>query len=848
MNVADEISKEIKENTYFHRLYSKCMERSYSETLRLESNISQYTDKEYRDLLRFADLLSSATDSESRNYAYKIITYLNSHYKNDPYYRTISKSVFYNLGNFPAVKYLTQTDDNQSELPIDRILQVEAKKMIQQVPDAEDIYFTDTQYDLFTKLSNSHNFSFSGPTSMGKSFIIKAFINRVIQNKPPENIVIVVPSRALINQFAIEINQELGQQLRRLNYRVFTNSNVSDLVIENEVRLILVLTPERLLSYLSQNDNPKIGFLFVDEAHKIAQDDSRSITSYVAIEKTLKKYPDAKLYFSSPNVSNPEVLLRLFGRSGQNSFQTDETTVAQNMFLADLDKQELSYLKNGEFQPISVVLPESATNVCGFLRAFGKDSNLVYCNSRELTIQYAKEFAETIDIIDNSELRTASNIIRQYIHRDYYLANFVKKGIAYHFGNMPQLIRNLIEKLYRHGDIKYVFCTSTLLEGVNMPTQNLFILDNRQGLRVLKSIDFWNLAGRAGRMTKELQGNVFCVKHSKCEWEEMSFISNKKTELVPTIYERLNNKLKSIEKQLKNGEIKSGTQEEKNILRYIANIICIDTMQLNTDYKSPIINQLIEDNKNTILELAKEKTRNIDIPHSLFSSNESIDINIQNSVYHKLKQEFADNINIKFPSEVSYNSCLNFLLKLHSLYHWENSNKALNKVNSLKYYALLMCQWIKGESLNQIITEAIKYHSVNATKILLSFGEFETFDGNNKRHVNKLIGDIIKDIETILRFQFEKYFNHYYTIIKYILGEDKAGENWATLLEYGTRNRIIIALQNVGLSRHSATEIYKNHRSALTIEGNQLKAINKVKLLNELNEKTLEFEEVRGIL
>lgn len=848
MNVAEEISKTIKGNSYFHRLYNKCMERSYSETLRLESNISQYTDKEYRDLLRFADLLSSTTDSESRNYAYKIITYLNSHYKNDPYYRTISKSVFYNLGNFPAVKYLTQTDDNQSELPIDRILQVEAKKMIQQVPDAEDIYFTDTQYDLFTKLSNSRNFSFSGPTSMGKSFIIKAFINRVIQNKPPENIVIVVPSRALINQFAIEIHKELGQQLQRFNYKVFTNSNVSELVLEANVKLILVLTPERLLSYLSQNENPPIGFLFVDEAHKIAQDDTRSITSYVAIEKTLKKYPDAKLYFSSPNVSNPEVLLRLFQRKEQNSFQTDETTVTQNMFLADLDRQELSYLYESEFKTISATIPQLAATVNGFLTTFGKESNLVYCNSPALTIQYAKEFADLIEVSDNADLRTASYVIKQYIHRDYYLAELVKKGVAYHFGNMPQLIRNLIEKLYRNGDIKYVFCTSTLLEGVNMPTQNLFILDNKQGRKVLTPIDFWNLAGRAGRMTKELQGNVFCVKHSSCDWEEMGFISNKKIELVPTVYERLNSKLKSIEKQIRNGEIKSGTEEEKNILRYIANIICIDTMQLNTDYNSPIINQLIENNKAAIIELAKGCTDGVEIPSSVLSANESINIKIQNSVYQQIRQKNENNENIKFPRDVDYESCLGVLQNFHSLYNWESCGKELKNINSMKYYALLMCQWIKGESLNQIITESINYYSESSKTIQIGHNNYESFSSSNKLHINVLIGGIIKDIESVLRFQFEKYFNHYYMVIKHILGEENAGENWASLLEYGTRNKIIIALQNVGLSRHSATEIYKNHRRAINIEGNQLKSINKTMLLNELEKNTLEYEEVSSIL
>lgn len=847
MIAAEEISKAIKESPYFQRLFKKCMEFSYSETLGLDQEVSDYTEKEYRDLLRFADLLSSSTDSLSRNYAYKIITYLNSHYRNDPYYRTISKSVYYNLGNFPAVRYLAQTDENQAELPFDRMLQVEAKKLIQAVPDNEGIYFTDTQYSLFSKLSDSHEFSFSGPTSMGKSFIIKAFISKIMQNTPPENMVIVVPSRALINQFAIEIHKELGQQLQRFNYKVFTNSNVSELVLEANVKLILVLTPERLLSYLSQNENPPIGFLFVDEAHKIAQDDMRSITSYVAIEKTLKKYPDAKLYFSSPNVSNPEVLLRLFQRREQNSFQTDETTVTQNMFLADLDRQELSYLYESEFKTISATIPQLAATVNGFLTTFGKESNLVYCNSPALTIQYAKEFADLIEVSDNADLRTASYVIKQYIHRDYYLAELVKKGVAYHFSNMPQMIRNLIEKLYRNGDIRYVFCTSTLLEGVNMPTQNLFILDNRQAHKVLKPIDFWNLAGRAGRMTKELQGNVFCVKHSQCEWKNMKFITEKKIKLIPTVYDKINRKLELIESQIKNNEIEKGTEEEKNILKYIANIICIDTMQLNTDYSSSIISQLIENNRDTIIQLAKERTKNIEIPHLLLSSNESIDIKIQNSVYQQIRQKHIDNENIKYPRDVDYNSCLHLLQKFHGLYHWENCSNGIKNIQSMNYYAFLMCEWINGESLNQIITKSIKYYSKNSKNIQIGYSNYELFSSSNKLHINVLIGGIIKDIESVLRFQFEKYFNHYYMVIKHILGEENAGENWASLLEYGTRNKIIIALQNVGLSRHSATEIYKNHRRAINIEGNQLKSINKTMLLNELEKNTLVYEEVSSI-
>lgn len=856
MILADEIANEIVKSSYFCKLFRKSMELSLQEMLNLEVK-TICTEKEYHDLLRFADLLSISSFSQARNYAYNIITYLNSRFKNDPYYRTVSKSVYYNLGNFPAVKYLTQIDSNNAELPFDKMVQVEAKKMIQEVPNTTELFFTDTQYDLFISLSRAREYSFSGPTSMGKSFIIKAFLRRIINNKPPENLVIMVPTRALINQFAIEIKQELGKQLEKNNYTIVTNSNVSELLLDGNVNMILILTPERLISYLSQNENPAIGFLFVDEAHKIAQNDTRSITTYVAIEKTLKKYPTTKLYFSSPNITNPEILLSLFQKTEQNSFKSDETTVTQNIFFVDLETKELAFYDNDDFIPVAHV-PEKASTINGFLSVYGKDSNLVYCNTVAHTIEYAINYAETIKLEDNqflnnsTLLKKASQIIGNYIHRDYYLTEIIKKGVAYHFGNMPQLIRNLIEDLYKKGEIKYIFCTSTLLEGVNMPTQNLFILDNRKSTGVLKSIDFWNLAGRAGRLAKELQGNVFCIKTSECSWENRSFLKEKETNLVPTVFDRINHNLKKIENQIKCNEIKSGTEEEKNILRYIANIICIDTMELKTGYQSPIIKQLINNNKDEIIRLAesKNKEKNICTPFSLLDSNESIDIDIQDSVYKQILKAHSEKKDLKLPSTINYKSCLYVLDCFHRLYDWEHTNKTLSKKNSMKYYAMLMNQWINGVSLNQIISASIDYYSKSQT-IQISHGKTECFDSDNKKHINKLIDEIIRDIEKILRFQFEKYFNHYHLILKHIIGDENVGENWATLLEYGTLNRIVIALQNLGLSRYTANkvyDIYKNNNTILIIEKGKLKKVDKCELLNHMNNDTLEYEEITSLL
>lgn len=852
MIIADKIAKDIIESDYFHSLFGKCVEWSFNQLLDLNSTLV-YSDKEYKDLLRFAELLSLSSTSEPRSYAYQIVTYLNTSYKNDPYYRIVAKSVYYNLGNFPAVNYLAKKDSNDTKLPLDKAMQIDAKKVLQEVPNTEGIYFTDAQYDLYSGLSESREFSFSGPTSMGKSFIIKAFIRQIIHNRPPENLVIIVPTRALISQVTLEIKRDLGLQLENNKYKVVTNSNISELIIESNTNLILVLTPERLISYLSQEENPAIGFLFVDEAHKIAQEDTRSITTYVAIEKVLKKYPTTKLYFSSPNVSNPEILLKLFRRNEHNCFKTEESTVAQNIFLSDLTTGVFSYLHRNELKTISEPIPDKARTINGFLHTYGKESNLVYCNGVKRTISYAIEYVKSLQVNDklraNKNLRKAAKIIGEYIHPDYYLADIIRMGVAYHFGNMPQLIRNLIENLYKKGDVQYLFCTSTLLEGVNMPTQNLFILDNRKHKSGLKTIDFWNLAGRAGRMSQELQGNVFCVKHSDCEWSDSSFLKNKRVELMPTIYSRIDHNLRKIENLIKNDEIKTGSEEEKRILRYIANIICIDTLAPQSGYSSPIIDELIRKNKTRILELAKNKSSNVNVPYSLLNSNESIDVKVQESVYQHVLKLHENGEQIKLPNEINYENCICILEKFYNLYNWKDAHiKELNNKNSLKYYAFIMNQWINGVSLNQIISDSIKYKSEKTSFIRVASGDSEVFNSKNKEHVNILIGDIIRDIEKVIRFHFEKYFNHYFLILKHILGDGNTGENWATLLEYGTQNRIVIALQNLGLSRYTASIIYKTCLPSLMIEDNKLKGYDKLGIIKTLKEPSLEYDEVSELL
>lgn len=108
--------------------------------------------------------------------------------------------------------------------------------------------------------------------------------------------------------------------------------------------------------------------------------------------------------------------------------------------------------------------------------------------------------------------RALIELVQHVVHKQFALATCLRRGVAFHYGNMPLLIRDEIERLFSTGTIKYLVCTSTLIEGVNMACRNIFMRGPTKGRgHPLSAEDFWNLAGRAGRWGKEFQGNIFCI-------------------------------------------------------------------------------------------------------------------------------------------------------------------------------------------------------------------------------------------------------------------------------------------------------------------------------------------------
>ena len=83
------------------------------------------------------------------------------------------------------------------------------------------------------------------------------------------------------------------------------------------------------------------------------------------------------------------------------------------------------------------------------------------------------------------------------------LSKHIVLGIIYHHGSVPDAIRIYIEDLYKKDDsVKYVITSSTLLSGVNLPAERMFILDNKRGRSNLSHDSFKNLVGRVCRFSE----------------------------------------------------------------------------------------------------------------------------------------------------------------------------------------------------------------------------------------------------------------------------------------------------------------------------------------------------------
>jgi hypothetical protein len=109
---------------------------------------------------------------------------------------------------------------------------------------------------------------------------------------------------------------------------------------------------------------------------------------------------------------------------------------------------------------------------------------------------------------DPDELRRLKNLVDGHFGDGSVASRAAAAGIFVHHGATPHGIRLAIEHAMQVGLIRFVVCTSTLAQGVNLPIRYLIVSGIHQAGEKIKVRDFQNLIGRAGRSGMHTEGLV----------------------------------------------------------------------------------------------------------------------------------------------------------------------------------------------------------------------------------------------------------------------------------------------------------------------------------------------------
>lgn len=384
----------------------------------------------------------------------------------------------------------------------------------------------------------------SAPTSFGKSYILQ----EILFNNEQEyrNIMFILPTIALLNENVNKYQEFIKN--KKINYTI-VSTNYED--FDSNARNLFIFTPERALKFLGKNILT-IDFFFFDEVYKIEerlnitkdeQKNEDTVTSsdkrasafrtcLYLLSKTVKDY-----YIAGPFLDfNKEECIGLKRFLIKNRVKVFEVNFDPTFRVTYDAWKTPSITENNSIypEPRSYETRLFAKNQTGILNRVIKFIDDYDLGKTIIYLNYPSQITEIINgsnifknqPIKNKELelfithlKTRYNVSMYGINSSEYwtLIKCLEFGIGIHHGKMPKYIQNEILNQFNEQDgLKYLFCTSTIIEGVNTKARNVVMLSNSYGSGEIKKFAFKNIKGRAGRYYKNFVGNLFyCSKEQK---------------------------------------------------------------------------------------------------------------------------------------------------------------------------------------------------------------------------------------------------------------------------------------------------------------------------------------------
>jgi helicase len=382
------------------------------------------------------------------------------------------------------------------------------------------------------------------PTSSGKTLCGELAIIKELTERPDAVCFYVVPTRALVT----EKSRELEDKLDRFKFQVGAATGAlqrddieSSLLADAQV---VVCTPEKL-DLLIRHDDPSLAnaSLFIIDETQMVSDADRGLGLEFVVVKLLLLKPNARILLLSAMLPNSEEFGRWLSQEAVVS-SIDWRPTRQRFGEIEFRKfatkgsqlEVVLYDASGEFEGVRIPVREYSRQptsirekVIQAVEAFRpKGPVLVFCMSKPRCegivseiVKYLRAQGAVYQVPNEVEnLRTK---IKREINEKFLLHDALAFGIAYHHADLPPRIRIELEGLIADNKVDVVVSTTTLAEGVNLPISTIIVEDwmtrgDARVERVAQPLDiskFRNIAGRAGRADKEVEGLILFLEPNR---------------------------------------------------------------------------------------------------------------------------------------------------------------------------------------------------------------------------------------------------------------------------------------------------------------------------------------------
>lgn len=808
-----------------------------------------YDEEELKKACWLATIVSLSEYEHERQFAASFAKLLFLKFPDNVEYTQVSYIILSRTGNLIATNFLKNLYENNREDELkfqngfNTLLDLElgAKRTINQVKVLGKKYAsTDFQCQLWKALNSAGNLSISAPTSAGKSFLIQNYLLEKFNNSENYLAIYIVPSRALISQVNESFRKSLSDDVKIETAFIENDENPIESI---EKKTIFIITPERCLRLLQFAGQHLVqpDFIFIDEIQNIENEDSRGFLYEYVLNEISLCWPKAQIVTAGPFISNAKQLFESVFKSDSILQSTSLSPVYQlktTIKPSSKSNNEIKFklLLAGVNKSLDVFVPvdfdykklskNKGKTTSTIVSLFGKGSqNIIYVPRTDYAEKHALNLAKDLFVSDFSLPKESSDLIdliKEEIHPDYYLIDCLKSGVIFHHSKIPDIIRSEIEFLFSNRIIQNLVCTATLLEGVNLPAEKIFIPFPKKDTENLSLFEFGNLIGRAGRISSNLYGSIYCIEGEDENWTEDYYEHDYQKEIIPAAEKVLNIAVDEVIKVLVNEKDEFVSNRANYAVTFLKHSFLKDREKFHEYLNSK---NLKSEHKLIIQSKIEESLKNITVPLSVLRSNPSIDPEQQDALYKQVLKDGIHNwvlhynenfygimsktrrASLNFNKKNMYGQLEEIFYRLDNLFDLSKEAYHKHRISrSVPQMILYAVKWLQNSSYKQLIASDINFFANH-------FNEAKRIDKENKDDINGKINEVIKVYSTVVTFILVKYFKLLTDILGTILTEEQKEEfsftlSMPTMLELGTTKSLVLALISGGMPRSIAVKIF----------------------------------------